>query len=69
MPNVEQSSKIYRGEVAWEDQVAGIPRSLELPLDFPRPHRRRFDPLVAKVPVPKGLEEGLRRLTPGGEAE
>jgi amino acid adenylation domain-containing protein len=46
----------------WRTQLAGVPESLELPTDFPRPPVRTFRGGAAPISLPPALSEALKAL-------
>ncbi|MEV1172174.1 amino acid adenylation domain-containing protein, partial [Nonomuraea sp. NPDC049784] len=47
----------------WKERLRGIPHSLDLPTDRPRPPMQTFEGAVATHVVPAELAEGLRKLS------
>ncbi len=47
----------------WKEQLHGVPTSLELPLDYPRPPIQTSNGSSEKITLPKRLFQGLEKLS------
>lgn len=59
----QEAGSAFDGQIDyWRQQLAGLPPLLELPTDFPRPDRQRFQGRTTKLLLPASLAVSLQAL-------